>query len=120
MSIADPLRYPFYELGVLIQQCSNCDWAQRGHVLELVVCPECGQFLGTPCALEFGGLRVVYTGKSFRLGDRRGEPVDRICEADVPSVIQFLCKHVPDFRQGRMPKNVCAERISPMLDRSAR
>jgi hypothetical protein len=120
MSIPDPLRYPFYERGVLVQKCRHCDWTQRGHVLELVVCPECGQLLPSPLALEFGRLRVIYAGKGFHLLDPAGDrSVVRICEAHVTSVAQFLCKYGRDDRRGvwRWP---AVERIAPRLDRFAK
>lgn len=39
MPITDPLRNPAYESGGLIQQCENCEWAQGGHLIEIVECP---------------------------------------------------------------------------------
>jgi hypothetical protein len=121
MSIPDPLRYPWYEFGVLVQECLHCDWAQRGHVLELVICPDCGRLLGPPLALEFGGLRIMYAGKGFHLRDPNGDRLtDRIGEADVPSVVQFLCKHGRDFRRRVMPRPANVQRIAPRLERFAK
>jgi hypothetical protein len=117
MSFADPLRHAYYECGELIQQCARCGWAQRGHVVELVVCPECCAVLGAPLALEHGGMRLVYIGKGFALENRVGEPSNRLFEADLASIVPFLCRHAPDYRRHRYPENVHVQRIDPVLDR---
>jgi hypothetical protein len=65
--------------------------------------------------------RVEAPAQEPRKRQRRlvSETDELIREADVPSVIQFMCKHVPDFRQGKAPK-AYPERSAPMLDRGAR
>ena len=115
MAMPDPLRDPFYEFGQLLQQCEHCGWAQRGHICELIACPACAAPLTTPLALEFGGLRATWTGRSFRLADRFGNPVYQLCNADLVGLLPFLCRHAPDDRRGRTPVDVYVERIAPAL-----
>jgi hypothetical protein len=120
MSFADPMRHAYYECGVLIQQCHRCGWAQRGHIVELVVCPDCCAILEAPLALEFGGMRMVYTGKGFALENRVGDPSSRMYEADLASLVPFICKHAPDYRRFRPPTHVHKQRIEPVLGHHGR
>ena len=115
MGMPDPLRDPCHELGHLMQQCDRCGWAVRGHVVELVACPDCSTLLQPPLAIEFGGLRATWTGRSVRLADRRGQPVHQVCNADLVGLLPFLCRHAPDDRRGRPPDHVFAQRYSPLL-----
>jgi hypothetical protein len=115
MSMPDPLRDPFYEFGHLMQQCDRCGWTVRGHVVELVACPDCSALLQPPLAIEFGGLRAIWTGKTFRVADREGKPIHQLYEADMAGLLPFLCRHAPDYRRGRPPTHVYTERYTPLL-----
>lgn len=99
MPIADPLRSPIYESGALVQQCNECLWAQRGHRCELVECPQCGQPLKGPLAIEFGGTAVMKLGDNIEIFDNSKNWVV-LQRGDLPEIIQFLCKHVDDTRTG--------------------
>lgn len=105
MPIPDPLRSPDYESGGLVQSCSQCDWAQRGHQREVEACPECGAAPNTHLAIVFGGLAVTYSGKSFQLVDRSGGSV-LVSAADCPEVVQFICRHARDVRTGKAMQDV--------------
>lgn len=101
MPISDPLRSLIYESGGLIQACSKCAWAQRGHKAELTDCPDCGQSLDAPLAIRFGGLTVIYDGTNFQLHSSNGGFV--VMErADMPEIVQFLCRHTQDLRTGSL------------------
>lgn len=63
MPMPDPLSSPIYQSGDLIQQCGACHWAQRGHRSELIDCPACGEPLGNPVALAFGGVAITIDGR---------------------------------------------------------
>jgi hypothetical protein len=112
MPILDPLRSPIYESGGLIQQCDHCRWAQRGHKVELIDCPQCGQRLGKQLALGFGGMGVVYLGKNFEIFQRIGGWVS-LEENDLPEIVQFLCKHGFDRRTGHIARDAGSPRRIP-------
>lgn len=101
MAISDPLQSRWYQYGWLVQQCDGCHWAQRGHKIELVDCPECGQPLGDQVAISFGGLFLSLRHRGFGLINSCGGRAI-IQENDVPETIQFLCRHGKDIRQGRV------------------
>jgi len=109
MPIPDPLRSPDYESGGLVQSCSQCDWAQRGHQREVEACPECGAAPNTQLAIVFGGLAVTYSGKSFQLVDRSGGSV-LVSRNDCPEVVQFMCRHAEDVRTGKAVQDICGPR----------
>jgi hypothetical protein len=111
----DPLRDRFYEFGVLMQQCGRCGWTMRGHDVELDACPDCRERLHPPLAIEFGGLRAMWTGRSFRLTDGRDNPVYQLCEADLVALLPFLCRHAPDYRRGRPRDGLEVARFEPLL-----
>ena len=100
MPIPDPLRGYSYESGGLVQACGECDWAQCGHRRELGDCPQCGERLTAPVAIELGGTAVVYTGRNFVIHDASGRSVV-LERADYPEIIQFLARHAEDLRTGR-------------------
>ena len=100
MPIPDPLRSPDYESGGLVQSCSQCDWAQRGHQREVEVCPECGAAPGHQLAIVFGGVAVIRYGKGFQLVDKSGNSVS-VNAADCAEVAQFFCRHSDDTRTGK-------------------
>lgn len=101
MAITDPLQSRWYQYGWLVQQCSACHWAQRGHTIELVDCPECGQPIGDQVAISFGGLFLSLRHRGFSLINSCGGKAI-IQENDVPETIQFLCRHGKDIRNGRV------------------
>lgn len=99
MPISDPLRSPIYETGTLIQACDACSWMQRGHRSELSHCPLCGVELRAPFAIQFGGLAVMKRAYNFEVFDREFRRVV-LEDADLPEIIQFLCRHTQDTRTG--------------------
>ncbi len=109
MPIIDPLRNPFYESGGLVQQCKECQWAQRGHKLEVVDCPLCGRTLGPALALTFGGLGVVYNSRNFDVFQLGGGWVS-LEQNDLPEIVQFICRHAKDCRTGKMVHDVGSPR----------
>jgi hypothetical protein len=112
MPIAEPLRCHLYETGGLLQQCKACDWAQRGHAVELAECPACGTPLTAPLAILFGGLAVVYGGKNFEVHDNGGRRVV-IERADYCEAIQFMCRHADDLRNGTIMRDAGPVRRIP-------
>jgi hypothetical protein len=101
MAITDPLQSRWYQYGWLVQQCNACNWAQRGHTIELVDCPECGTPIGDQVAISFGGLFLSLRRRGFELLNSCGGKAI-IQESDVPETIQFLCRHGNDIRNGRV------------------
>lgn len=99
MPIPDPLRSEHYESGGLVQKCSACEWAQRGHQREVKDCPDCGNPVDSCLAIVFGGLAVIRYGGDFELRARGGDSV-RIDAADCNEVVQFICRHAQDSRTG--------------------
>ena len=120
MPIPDPLRSPDYESGGLVQSCSQCDWAQRGHQREVEACPECGAAPGKPLALVFGGVAVIRYGKGFEIVDSSGNSVS-VSAADCPELAQFFCRHTDDTRTGNPmrdlgpPRRIAKRRMHDML-----
>ena len=98
MSITDPLRDRSYACGELLQYCRDCDWAQRGHRCELAECPQCGAPLPAEPALELGALAIVRTLTGFDLYAANGQRVS-LENADLPGIVQFLCRHSEDTRR---------------------
>jgi len=97
MTIPDPLRDRSYACGELVQYCSECDWAQRGHRCELFECPLCGAPLPAEMAIEFGGVALVRQLTGFDILAAGGGRV-AFENADLPEIIQFLCRHSEDIR----------------------
>ena len=109
MPIIDPLRNPFYESGGLVQQCQACEWAQRGHKIEIVDCPLCGEPLGASLALTFGGIGVVHLARNFDIYTRCGGWVS-LEQNDLPEIVQFICRHAVDRRTGTLVRDVGSPR----------
>lgn len=97
MPIPDPLRDRSYASGALIQQCDACHWAQRGHQAEFAECPQCGEALGLPLAMVFGGTGIVAGRKTFYVYNTSGGMV-ALHRADIAEIVQFLCRHAEDRR----------------------
>ena len=105
MPIPDPLRSPFYESGGLLQACSQCDFAQCGHKSELMECPACGATFKPPLAILFGGSAVVFDGVNFHFHDRTGRSA-MVERADNPEIVQFMCRHAADLRNGKVIRDM--------------
>jgi hypothetical protein len=99
MPIPDPLRDEKYGSGGLVQTCSHCRWAGKGHQREFQQCPTCAGALDARLAIVFGGLAVIRYGGDFELRDRQGQSV-RIDAADCPEIVQFICRYALDLRGG--------------------
>lgn len=112
MPIPDPLRSAHYESGGLVQSCSACQWAGRGHQRELEACPTCGALVSPCLAIAFGGLAVIRYGSDFELCDRSGRSV-RIDAADCAEVVQFICRHAQDMRNGKSIQDLAPPRQIP-------
>lgn len=112
MPIPDPLRSAHYESGGLVQTCPACQWAGRGHQRELEVCPTCGAPVSPCLAIVFGGLAVIRHGSDFELRDRNGSSV-RIDAADCSEIVQFICRHAQDMRNGRAVQDLGPPRQIP-------
>lgn len=97
MPIPDPLRDRSYACGDLVQCCDECDWAQRGHRCELVECPQCGASLPQLLAIEFGGTALVRRVSGIDVIAANGART-HLENADLPEIVQFLCRHTDDIR----------------------
>ena len=98
MSIADPLQQRSYQRGILVQQCEDCDWAQRGHRAELIECPQCGAALEGGVGLILDVMMIGYDGLKLRLFDPNGQCCC-IEPADVADALMFIAKHATDLRR---------------------
>jgi hypothetical protein len=56
-------------------------------------------------AIVFGGLAVIRYGGDFELRDRNGGSV-RIDAADCTEIVQFICRHAQDMRNGEAIRDV--------------
>jgi len=85
-----------YRGGLLQHDCA-CGFSDRQSRVELTACPQCGDALGPPRHLRFGGLLVTWRDlglkNDFELINR--SPLGcgvQICEADVQNTLTFMAR----------------------------
>jgi hypothetical protein len=91
-----------YVLGALHQHCSECEWSQSGHRVEVTECPLCGAAIDKHVALVFGGVTVEFDGTRFTFTDWKKDSVE-VDEADYPDTIEFMRRHAHQIYGGPSP-----------------
>lgn len=99
------LAGPTYESHCLIQACKGCDWREKQGQVELTRCPRCGEALGPPVGLAFGGLSVELFNNHAKLSHGPFQWVN-VEPADLADVVRFLVRHAREVWEDRPPTHL--------------